>query len=117
MTKSIYDIRAAYHADLMGYDTAVAMLIKHHGYDAAGADGFLVGRKPPPLSTPPCPCCGARLRDEPAENAVSRYYQGIYICSQCGVREAFEGQFWRPRSSHTAFVQHHWIKAHRGEDE
>ena len=34
---------------------------------------------------------------------MSRYAKGIYICAQCGVREAFEGLFWRstPQALHS----------------
>lgn len=46
------------------------------------------------MKTKMCPACGVEPLD-PVEvrNALSRYCSK-YICSQCGVREAFEGFFW-----------------------
>lgn len=38
-----------------------------------------------------CPICGHTLMQYPA---LSRY-ANIDICSDCGVREAFEGFFWK----------------------
>jgi len=45
------------------------------------------------LAAPLCPCCTQPMRDEPGDNATSRY-RNVVICSACGVREAFEGDFW-----------------------
>lgn len=42
-----------------------------------------------------CPACGKNTLDEVnVRNALSRYCKK-YICSDCGVREAFEGYFWK----------------------
>lgn len=48
---------------------------------------------PGDLKAPLCPCCSKPMRDNPADNANSRY-RDVYICGDCGVREAFEGDFW-----------------------
>jgi hypothetical protein len=40
-----------------------------------------------------CPACGLAMEEPITTNALSRYC-GLYICSSCGVREAFEGFFW-----------------------
>ena len=37
-----------------------------------------------------CPRCGGKMREEEAENALSRYHD-IYICSECGLEEAVGG--------------------------
>lgn len=37
-----------------------------------------------------CPRCGGKMREEEAENALSRYHD-IYICSECGLEEACDG--------------------------
>ena len=39
-----------------------------------------------------CPMCGRSLRFVAAENATSRFYPGLYICSSCGVEEALAGK-------------------------
>jgi hypothetical protein len=39
-----------------------------------------------------CKGCGGELNEDEALNALSRYDHG-YICSKCGEREAFEGNF------------------------
>lgn len=39
-----------------------------------------------------CPGCGNLLADNLAMNALSRYDHG-YICTKCGQKEAFEGDF------------------------
>ena len=45
-----------------------------------------------------CPACEAEwLRPETAHNSRSRYCD-LYICTACGVREAFEQFFWRQRA-------------------
>lgn len=42
-----------------------------------------------------CPACEtAWLKPEKAHNSFSRYCDS-YICSHCGVKEAFEGFFWK----------------------
>jgi len=39
-----------------------------------------------------CPCCGEqKLRATKVFNSLSRYRRGEYICSDCGLREAFSG--------------------------
>ena len=41
-----------------------------------------------------CPACGENKLDcYEIRNALSRYRKA-YICSDCGMREAFEGDFW-----------------------
>lgn len=44
---------------------------------------------------PVCPACGKRkdLKTGEPGTSVSRYAD-ILICSDCGVREAMEGNFW-----------------------
>jgi len=42
-----------------------------------------------------CPACGGAMHAEPVRNALSRYARGVYICSPCGSREAFDGDFWK----------------------
>ena len=37
-----------------------------------------------------CPCCGGDMRANINENSLSRYYE-VYICSDCGMKEAFSG--------------------------
>jgi ribosomal protein L37AE/L43A len=52
------------------------------------------------------------MRSEPGDNATSRYATGIYICSDCGVREAFEGNFWQPNLrtvQRVKRIQDRWI--------
>lgn len=42
-----------------------------------------------------CPACETNtLRPDMPRNSYSRYAQH-YICSVCGVKEAFDGFFWR----------------------
>lgn len=41
-----------------------------------------------------CPACQQAMREAPAHNSLSCYHKGVYICHECGVREAFEGPFW-----------------------
>lgn len=63
-----------------------------------------------------CPGCGNEMRSNPFENATSRFATGVYICSQCGVKEAFEGPFWRPTLrliKRLAQIQEPWIDAWR----
>jgi hypothetical protein len=43
------------------------------------------------MHIPACPACGNSMRATPARNSASRYARGVYICSPCGVREAFVG--------------------------
>ena len=41
-----------------------------------------------------CPACNKRTLDkEEVMNALSRY-RDVYICNDCGTREAFKGDFW-----------------------
>lgn len=43
-----------------------------------------------------CPACEQETLDPvKINNAMSRYAKGIYICSDCGMREAMEGNFWK----------------------
>jgi hypothetical protein len=42
-----------------------------------------------------CKGCKGPLRPKEAMNALSRYGHG-YICSECGVREALQGNFINP---------------------
>ena len=52
-----------------------------------------------------CPACGRQtLKKEEVQNALSRYC-GKYICSDCGMREAFEGDFWHGNALHGAIRQ------------
>lgn len=45
-----------------------------------------------------CPAChGMKLHLVEVRNALSRYCSK-YICSDCGVREAFDGDFWHARA-------------------
>lgn len=37
-----------------------------------------------------CPCCGGAMRPNSIENSLSRYHE-VFICSDCGVNEAFNG--------------------------
>lgn len=37
-----------------------------------------------------CPCCGVDMRANIDENSLSRYHE-VYICSDCGMKEAFSG--------------------------
>jgi len=47
-----------------------------------------------------CPACGENTLDEiEVRNALSRYCKK-YICSDCGLREALEGDFWHGKSSY-----------------
>ena len=47
-----------------------------------------------------CPACGrATLRENEVENALSRYCSK-HICNDCGMREAFEGDFWHGNALH-----------------
>jgi len=39
-----------------------------------------------------CKGCGGPLRTPEVHNSLSRYGHG-YICSDCGMREAFDGDF------------------------
>lgn len=49
-----------------------------------------------------CPACGRpTLRENEVENALSRYCSR-YICNDCGMREAFEGDFWHGNAQHGA---------------
>lgn len=45
-----------------------------------------------------CPACNsAKMPNSKGENSSSRYAKGIYICADCGIKEAFEGFFWEER--------------------
>ena len=51
------------------------------------------------MNVPPCPACFKPMHERPMMNARSRYaiHNGeriICICSDCGRREALEGNFW-----------------------
>lgn len=54
---------------------------------------FLAGAAAPVV----CPACGGAMDREKELNALSRYADGVRICSGCGVREAFAGYFWEPK--------------------
>lgn len=42
-----------------------------------------------------CPTCLDRpLSNDEGAGATSRYAPTLHICSECGMREAFEGFFW-----------------------
>ncbi len=45
-----------------------------------------------------CPACEAEwLHPEQARNALSRYCD-LYICTPCGIQEAFRNFFWSTRA-------------------
>jgi len=49
-------------------------------------------------TAPFCPACGRnQLRAVTVRNAYSRFAD-VYICANCGVREAFEQFFWKERA-------------------
>jgi hypothetical protein len=71
--------------------------------------------------TPPlCPCCVKSLRPRPVENALSRY-RHVYICVDCGIKEAFHGDFWKGlyASEEDAIDQQQleWRRFWRGKDQ
>lgn len=41
----------------------------------------------------PCPACGIKL----TSRASHSRFVDLYVCSDCGVKEAFEGFFWIKR--------------------
>lgn len=42
-----------------------------------------------------CPACDQEtLSIIKVNNALSRFKKGVYICPDCGIREAMEGYFW-----------------------
>lgn len=44
-----------------------------------------------------CPCgCNKEMSPEQAHNSTSRFTP-VHITNECGVREAFEGFYWRAR--------------------
>lgn len=55
-----------------------------------------------------CPACEKEILNEnEVENSLSRF-SNIYICSDCGVRESFEGFFWK-ETSFEEFLQEYWM--------
>jgi rubrerythrin len=67
-------------------------------------------RKRPTNSPQRCPAC-QQLKpgfkaDAGAGNSLSRY-SDIYICSDCGLREALLGFFWRDRCPADRIKPHH----------
>lgn len=40
-----------------------------------------------------CPRCG-QMFEHPLGSALSRYHEGVRICSKCGVNEAIVGDWW-----------------------
>jgi len=57
---------------------------------------------------PPCPVCGGTMHDNAIRNCRSRH-ANIFICVECGKREAFEGFFWRDKYE-TNFLSIHAIQ-------
>lgn len=51
-----------------------------------------------------CPGCGQFTLDTiEVRNSLSRYCSA-YICSDCGMKEAFSGFFWRLNAVHFGFL-------------
>lgn len=51
-----------------------------------------------------CPRCKENeLHEDAAMNALSRRDNKTYICSDCGVREAIEGEYFKKRFSRIGF--------------
>lgn len=73
----------------------------------------MASRTKRPRLTPPCPACAGKMRPKPAQNATSRFVKGLYICPQCGVREAIGGNWWQSTPRHTEHAskqQEQWVK-------
>ena len=54
----------------------------------------------------PCPRCGNPMNPRLTLNALSRYYDGLHVCSDCGMAEALEqhaGQMLIPLEDWTIF--------------
>lgn len=54
-----------------------------------------------------CPACGVNpLHEEEVMNSLSRYCKA-YICSECGMSEAFNGFFWEENAIEQGRVSKH----------
>lgn len=49
-----------------------------------------------------CPACNTELKTPRCSK--SRYDDTLWICSECGVKEAFEGFFWRNKHAYPIFT-------------
>lgn len=65
--------------------------------DASTLDGRQICDDCIEASNKPCPACHGPLQSPEVMNSLSRYC-GSYICSGCGMREAFEGFFWQSKA-------------------
>lgn len=72
-------------------------IMSPHGRQHIDRRDPVTGLVPKPAPVADCRCCDKFKLGPPGTNARSRF-ANVNICSDCGVREAMEGFFWKDKA-------------------